>query len=105
MNSPQLKIRIMTLTKQISQVMKKPSLLCCPVNHEYSRKKKQIEKKRIQLYKVRTGLRSMMSEEHLNALSLVYIPRDILLNYDKIVDIYASKYPRRILLINPLSES
>ena len=47
----------------------------------------------------------MMGEERLNALSLVYIHRDIFLNYDKIIDIYASKYPRRMLLLNPLSEN
>ena len=45
----------------------------------------------------------MMSEERLNSLSLVYIHRDIFLYYDTITGIYASKYPRRILLINPLS--
>ena len=39
----------------------------------------------------------------LNALSLVYIHQNIFLDYDKIIDIYASKYPRRMLLINPLS--
>ena len=47
----------------------------------------------------------MMGEERLNALSLVYIHRDIFLDYEKIIDIYASKYPGRILLINPLSEN
>ena len=34
-----------------------------------------------------------------------YIHRDIFLDYDKRIDIYASKYPRRMLLINPLSEN
>ena len=46
-----------------------------------------------------------MSEEHLNALSLVCIYQDIFLDYDNIIDIYASKYLRRMLLINPLSEN
>ena len=46
----------------------------------------------------------MMGEERHNALSLVCIHRDIFLDYDKIIDIYA-KYPRRVLLINPLSEN
>ena len=44
-----------------------------------------------------------MGKERLNAISLVYIHRDIFFDYDKIIDIYASKYPRRILLINPAS--
>ena len=47
----------------------------------------------------------MMSEERLNVFSLVCIPQDILLDYAKIIDIYASKYPRRILLMNPLTEN
>ena len=54
---------------------------------------------------LRTDFRSMMGEERLNVLSLVYIYRDIFLVYDKIIDIYASKYPSRMLLINPLSEN
>ena len=37
----------------------------------------------------------MMGVERLNALSLVYIHRDIFLDYDKIIDIYASKYQGR----------
>ena len=46
----------------------------------------------------------MMGEECLNDLSLVYIHQDIFLDYDKIIDIYASKYPRRMLL-SPLNEN
>ena len=46
-----------------------------------------------------------MEEERLNALSLVCIHLDIFLDYDKIINIYASKYPRRMLLINPLSKN
>ena len=53
----------------------------------------------------RTDFQSMMGKERLNALSLVCIHIDIFLDYDKIIDIYASKYPRRMLLINPLSEN
>ena len=46
----------------------------------------------------------MMGEERLNALLLLYIHRDISLDFDKIIDMYASRYPKRMLLINPLSE-
>ena len=46
-----------------------------------------------------------MSEESLNVFSLVRIHRDIFLDYDKIIDMYTSKYPSRVLLINPLSEN
>ena len=47
----------------------------------------------------------MMGKERLNVLLLVYIPGHIFRNYDKIIDMYASKYPRRTLLINPLSKN
>ena len=46
-----------------------------------------------------------MGEERLNALSLVCIFPDIFFDYDKIIEIYASKCPRRILLMNPLIEN
>ena len=46
-----------------------------------------------------------MGEERLNALSLVCVHRDILLDHGKIIDIYAWKYQRRMLVINPLNEN
>ena len=42
----------------------------------------------------------MMVEECLNALTFVCIHRDIFLDYDKIIGIYESKCPSRMLLIN-----
>ena len=43
--------------------------------------------------------------ERANAFLLVCFHWDIFLDHDKIIDIYASKYPRRMLLINPVSEN
>ena len=43
--------------------------------------------------------------ERVNALLLACIQLDISLDYDKIIGIYASKYQRRMLLINPLSKN
>ena len=57
------------------------------------------------LQQLRTDFQSVIGKERLNALSLVCIHRDISLDYDKIIDIYASKYPKRMLLINTLSEN
>ena len=57
------------------------------------------------LQHLRINFPSMMGEESLNALWPVYIRRDTFLDYDKIIDIYASKHSRRMLLINPLSEN
>ena len=57
------------------------------------------------LQHLRADFRSLMGEEGLNALSLIYIHRDLFLDYDNLIDIYASKYPRRMFLINPQSEN
>ena len=46
-----------------------------------------------------------LRHKRVNALLLVRIHRDIFLDYDKIIDIYASKCPRRVLLINRLREN
>ena len=43
--------------------------------------------------------------ERVNALLLAYIHWDTFLDYDKIIDIYASKYQKSMLLINPQSKS
>ena len=43
--------------------------------------------------------------ERVNALLLVCIHRDIFIHYDKIIDIYAFRYPARIFLTNPLSDN
>ena len=59
----------------------------------------------LQHLRLLTDFRNMMGEERLNAFSFVYIHRDIFLDYDKIIEICASKYPRRMLLINLLSEN
>ena len=43
--------------------------------------------------------------ERVNALLLACIHWDILFDYDKTIDIYASKYQKRMLLINRLSKN
>ena len=47
----------------------------------------------------------MMGEGRLNTLSLVSIHRDIFPDYDKIIGIYTSKYPRSMLSIKPLGKN
>ena len=59
----------------------------------------------LQFLRLSTDFGSMMGEECLNTLSFVCIHRDIFLDYDKTIEIYAFKYPKRMLLINPLSEN
>ena len=42
-----------------------------------------------------------MVEPRLNALILMYVHRYIKLDYDKTIDFFAIKHPRRMLLILP----
>ena len=46
-----------------------------------------------------------IGHERLNALLLGCIDWDMLLDYDKIIDIYASKFQTRMLLINVVSKT
>ena len=49
---------------------------------------------------IKTDFRKSMTE--FNALILIYVHRDIKLDREKIIDTYAAKYQRRMLLQNPL---
>ena len=42
-----------------------------------------------------------MGKVRFNALVLVYVHKDIELDLDKIIDIFARRHPRRMLLFNP----
>ena len=46
--------------------------------------------------------RSIMSEDHMNAFTLLYIHKDLSLNYDQIIDDSARRNPRKMLLVNPV---
>ena len=51
---------------------------------------------------VKSCYRSSSSEERLNALLLLFIHKDIGLDYNAIVDIFARRNHRRMALLNPL---
>ena len=53
---------------------------------------------------VKTDSRSTMTQDRFNALVLIFVHRDISINYDKVIELYASKYPRRMLFLNTLGE-
>ena len=46
-----------------------------------------------------------LRHERVNALLLAYIRWDIFPDYDKIIDIYASKYQKWMLLIDTISKN
>ena len=43
-----------------------------------------------------------MSEDPINALTLLHIYKDFSLNYDQVIDDFARRNPRKMLLVNPL---
>ena len=63
-----------------------------------------VERANSPLRYVKTDFRSTMSEKRFNALLLLYVHSDIKLDYIKIIDMYAMRYPRRMVLKNPLTE-
>ena len=54
------------------------------------------------LARVKTEFRSTMSQEKRNDLLLLYVHKDIPLNYAQIVDDFAAKAPRRMKLTDPM---
>ena len=61
-----------------------------------------IERANSSLRYIKTDFRKSMTEDRFNALILIYVHRDIELDREKIIYRYAAKYPRPMLLQNPL---
>ena len=51
------------------------------------------------LFFIKTDYRSAMSEVYFNALVLLYVHWDIKLDYNRIIQMYANRYPRRLVSI------
>ena len=51
---------------------------------------------------VKTVHRHTMSHDRFNALVLLFVHRDIALDYNKIINMFANRHPRRMLLLDPL---
>ena len=51
---------------------------------------------------VKTVHRHTMSQDRFNALVLLFVHRDIALDYNKIINMFANRHPRRMLLLDPL---
>jgi len=51
---------------------------------------------------IKTSYRSTMCEQRFNALVLIFVHRNIALDYDRIIEMYAQ---RRMLFHNPLMQS
>ena len=51
---------------------------------------------------IKSDRNSTMGQDRLNSLLLLYVHKDLQINYDAVVDSYDSRYPRRIMLLNPM---
>ncbi len=63
----------------------------------------EVERSNSTLRYIKNSFRSTMGEDRFNALILLYTHKDIELDYDCIIDMYARKHPRKMILINPLA--
>ena len=53
---------------------------------------------------VKNDYRSTMTQDRFNAWVLLFVHRDITIDYEKVINIFSSKYPRRMLRLNALGE-
>ena len=60
-----------------------------------------MEKENSSLLEIKTDFCNSITEDRLNVLILMYVRRNIKLDMEKIIDRYAAKYPKRMLLQNP----
>ena len=61
-----------------------------------------VERANSALKRVKTDLRSTMDQDRLNALLLLHVHRDIKLDVNKVIDTFANRHPRRMMLLNPM---
>ena len=62
----------------------------------------EVERSNSILRLVKNTFRSTMTEDRFNALTLMYVHKDIKLDYDEIIDMFAKNHPRKLMLLNPL---
>lgn len=62
-----------------------------------------VERANSSLRFVKNSFRSSMSEDRFNALVLLFVHKDIDIDIQAVLDMFARKYPRRMLLLNPLA--
>ena len=61
-----------------------------------------VERANSSLCYIKTDYGNSMTEDRFNALIFTYVHRDIKVDREKNIDRYPAKYPRRMLLQNPL---
>ena len=61
-----------------------------------------LERSNSALAYVKTDLRSTMKEIRLNDLQMLFVHKDIPLNYGAVIDLFALKHPRKMMFVDPL---
>ena len=62
-----------------------------------------VERANSSLKFIKNASRSIMGEDRFNALILMYEHYDLELDIESIIDKYAKRHPRKMLLLNPLA--
>ena len=62
-----------------------------------------VERANFSLKFIKNASRSTMGEDRFNALILMYEHYDLELDSESIIDKYAKRHPRKMLLLNPLA--
>ena len=63
-----------------------------------------VERANSSLRFVKSCFRGAMSEDRFNALVLLFVHKDIELDIDAVIDMYARRHSRRMILLNPLGQ-
>ena len=87
-----IKTVIQTFFPNIHRVL--CQMLLCPVTSA------GVERANSSLRYIKNVYRSTMTED---TIILLFIHKDIKLDYDAIVDMYGNRHPHRMLFVNPLS--
>jgi len=63
-----------------------------------------VERSHSALRHVKTDKRANTGQDGMVALLLLFVHRDIPVDYEKVIDKFASAHPRRMTFLNPLSD-
>lgn len=63
-----------------------------------------VERANSSLKFIKNPMRSTMHEDRLNALLLLYVHKDIAIDYNAVLDTFVRRNPRKMLLRNPLAD-
>ena len=103
------KTKVDAITSTLEHLSEKKIVKCFPTSLQFltillttALTSATVERSNSSLRYIKTDFSNSMTKDRFNELIMMYVHRDIKLDSEKIIDRYASKYPTRILLQNPL---